>query len=79
MDSMVTTLRHERPLRSTEVARVLGVTKRTLQNWLKAGAIAEPERNPLTGYRLWSASDVEAIRQTMRERKESAPRKEPAR
>ena len=55
-------------LKSGEVAELLGVTKQTLLNWLRAGKILEPERNPVTGYRLWTVADVERVRQMLRER-----------
>ena len=56
-------------LKSQEVADVLGVTKRTLMNWLRTKRIEEPERNPVTRYRRWTAQDVERIRQTIAEKK----------
>ncbi len=54
--------------KSAEVAELLGVTKQTLLNWLKRGVITEPERNPTTGYRLWTEKDIEGIRRSLRER-----------
>jgi len=44
-----------------EVAKILGVTKKTLLNWLKAGKIPEPERNYENNYRVWTAEDIAAI------------------
>lgn len=44
-------------LRSNEVARLLGVTKRTLQLWVRNGRIPVPERSA-AGYYLWSAADL---------------------
>ena len=55
-------------LKSAEVAELIGVTKQTLLNWLRRGLITEPERNPATGYRLWTEKDVERIRRFLRER-----------
>jgi DNA-binding transcriptional MerR regulator len=55
-------------LRSEEVATVLGVTKRTLKNWLRAGKILEPQRDPNNNYRVWTLQDVETIRKIMEER-----------
>jgi len=60
--------RTEPYLKSQEVADVLGITKRTLMNWLRTNRIQEPERNQTTGYRRWTAQDVERIRQTIAER-----------
>ena len=55
-------------LKSAEVAELIGVTKQTLLNWLRRGLVTEPERNPATGYRLWTEKDVERIRRFLRER-----------
>jgi DNA-binding transcriptional MerR regulator len=55
-------------MKSQEVADVLGITKRTLMNWLRTEKIPEPERNEITRYRRWSAQDVERIRQIIAER-----------
>lgn len=54
-------------LKTGEVAELLGVTRQTVLNWLKRGTITEPERNPMTGYRLWTEKDVERVRRTLRE------------
>jgi DNA-binding transcriptional MerR regulator len=54
--------------KSAEVAELIGVTKQTLLNWLRQGLITEPERNPATGYRLWTEKDIEHIRRFLRER-----------
>jgi DNA-binding transcriptional MerR regulator len=55
-------------LRSAEVADILGVTKRTLKNWLRRAVIPEPERNPSNNYRRWTLDDVEAVRRFLKER-----------
>ena len=54
--------------KSGEVAELLGVTKQTLLNWLRRGLVTEPERNPVTRYRLWTEKDVERVRRMLRER-----------
>jgi DNA-binding transcriptional MerR regulator len=59
--------RSEPYLKSQEVADVLGITKRTLMNWLRTQKIQEPERNQVNHYRRWTAQDVERIRQTLAE------------
>ena len=59
--------RSEPYLRSQEVADVLGITKRTLMNWLRTQKIPEPERNQANQYRRWSTQDVERIRQIIAE------------
>jgi DNA-binding transcriptional MerR regulator len=61
-------VRIEPYLRSQEVADVLGITKRTLMNWLRAERIPEPERNQANRYRRWTPQDVDRIRQIIAER-----------
>ena len=61
-------VRAELYLNSQEVADVLGITKRTLMNWLKTQKIPEPERNQANHYRRWTAQDVERIRQFIAEK-----------
>ena len=60
--------RMEPYLRSQEVADILGITKRTLMNWLRTQKIPEPERNQMNRYRRWTAQDVDRIRQAIAER-----------
>ena len=48
-------------LTTLEAAHDLKVSKQTLLNWLYAGKIPEPPRNP-KGYRLWSESRVNLVK-----------------
>ena len=56
--------RSEKPdyLSSCRAARVLGVSKRTLLNWVNLGLVSKPEVNPTNGYLLWTTADIEAAR-----------------
>lgn len=54
-------------LTTARVARILGITKRTLHNWIKAGKVPAPEANPDNGYLQWTMSDVEVVRNTLME------------
>jgi len=56
-------------LKTSEVARILGVSTQTIYNWLREGTISEPERNPLTAYRRWTTKDVEMVRNAILERR----------
>jgi DNA-binding transcriptional MerR regulator len=59
----------ETPYLSTgQVAEILGITKKTLKNWLKDHLIPEPYRNPVNRYRRWTLQDVEGIRRILSER-----------
>jgi DNA-binding transcriptional MerR regulator len=55
-------------LSTGQVAEILGITKKTLKNWLKAELIPEPERNPMNRYRRWTLQDIESIRRILSER-----------
>ncbi|HUK15603.1 MAG TPA: MerR family transcriptional regulator [Bryobacteraceae bacterium] len=55
-------------LSTGQVAEILGVTKKTLKNWLKSQLIPEPDRNPVNRYRRWTLQDVEAIRRILNDR-----------
>jgi predicted DNA-binding transcriptional regulator AlpA len=52
-------------LTTAQVARLLGVTKKTLYRMLQDGRIPEPVRNPDNNYRLWIPQQIEAIRQEL--------------
>jgi DNA-binding transcriptional MerR regulator len=55
-------------LSTGQVAEILGITKKTLKNWLKSELIPEPERNPVNRYRRWTLNDIETIRRILHER-----------
>ena len=57
-------------LRTGQVAEILGITKKTLKNWLKAEFVPEPIRHPVNRYRRWTLQDIESIRRLLRERQE---------
>jgi len=48
-------------LKSSEVARTLGISRRTLALWVKEGRIPEPEKSP-AGYFLWTEADLLNVR-----------------
>lgn len=52
-------------LTTAQVARLLGVAKKTLYRMLQAGRIPEPMRNPDNNYRVWVPQQVEVIRQEL--------------
>lgn len=49
------------------VAKVLGISRQTLYNWLNEGRIPEPARHPLTNHMRWKAEDVQRIYLIMQE------------
>jgi DNA-binding transcriptional MerR regulator len=55
-------------LRTGQVAEILGITKKTLKNWLKAQFIPEPVRHPVNRYRRWTLQDVEFIGRILSDR-----------
>jgi DNA-binding transcriptional MerR regulator len=48
------------------VAQILGVSLNTVYRWLKQEKISEPLRDVDNNYRLWTAEDIERIRQEVR-------------
>jgi DNA-binding transcriptional MerR regulator len=45
-----------------QVAQLLGISKRTLQNWLRAQKI-EPPMKATNGYYLWSIANVQVAQE----------------
>jgi DNA-binding transcriptional MerR regulator len=52
-------------LKTRQVARILGVSLNTVYRWLKEERICEPLRSADNNYRLWTAEDIERIRQQL--------------
>lgn len=48
-------------LKTGEVAKLINVTKRTLQNWLELEKIPKPQKDS-SGYYMWSETEVRAAR-----------------
>lgn len=55
----------DRVYQSGQVAAILGISPRTLYRMLADGRIPEPMRNPENRYRLWTAVDVQNIREAL--------------
>jgi excisionase family DNA binding protein len=51
--------------RSAQVAKILGVSSRTLYRMLADGRIPEPMRNPENQYRVWTEVDLQTIREAL--------------
>lgn len=51
--------------RSSQVAKILGISSRTLYRMLADGRIPEPMRNPENQYRVWTEVDIQAIREVL--------------
>ena len=51
--------------RSAQVAKILGISSRTLYRMLADGRIAEPMRNPQNRYRVWTEVDLQQIREAL--------------
>lgn len=59
-------------LKSSEVARTLGISRRTLALWVKEGRIPEPEKST-AGYYLWAERDLQNCRGVVRRSPGPAP------
>ncbi|GIW60641.1 MAG: hypothetical protein KatS3mg087_1707 [Patescibacteria group bacterium] len=53
--------------KTQEVADILGISKKTLLNWLKSGKIPEPKRNSKNNYREWTVDDIALIQNIKKE------------
>jgi excisionase family DNA binding protein len=51
--------------RSAQVAKILGVSARTLYRMLADGRIVEPMRNSQNRYRVWTEVDLQQIREAL--------------
>jgi excisionase family DNA binding protein len=51
--------------RSSQVAKILGMSSRTLYRMLADGRIPEPMRNPENQYRVWTDVDLQSIREVL--------------
>lgn len=58
----------EPKLTTSEVARLLGISQRTLFRKLKDGTIPEPARNPDNRYRQWRPDEIPQIKELLKER-----------
>ena len=47
---------------SQEVARILGVTRRTLYNWEKTGKIPKTKRDKMSNYRIYTEKDLKKLK-----------------
>lgn len=57
-------MRRKRPndtLTTAQVARVLGVTTKTLYRMLKDGRVPEPRRDASNNYRIWQPNEVQQL------------------
>lgn len=52
-------------LTTAQVARILGITKKTLYRMLQDGRVPEPGRNQANNFRVWIPQQVESIRQEL--------------
>ncbi len=51
--------------RSAQVAKILGISPRTLYRMLADGRVPEPMRNEDNRYRLWTDVDLQTIREAL--------------
>lgn len=45
-----------------EVIKILGISRKTLYLWDAAGKIPRPKRDPISGYRYWTAEDLKKLK-----------------
>lgn len=52
-------------LKCHEVARILGVTRKTVHRYVERGILPAPVLNPSNGYGLWKPSDVDVAQRML--------------
>ncbi len=45
-----------------DLAKILGVTTRTIYNWEKAKKIPKPKRDPMSRYRIYTEQDIKKLK-----------------
>lgn len=48
--------------RINDVADILGVNKRTLHSWERAGKIPKPRRDRMSNYRIYTEEDLKKLK-----------------
>ena len=59
-------------LRISEAAEYLGVSSKTLRNWVNAGKIMA-HRHPVNGYRLFRQQDLDELLKQVQQPEKKAP------
>jgi predicted site-specific integrase-resolvase len=59
-------------LTTPEVSEMFGVTRVTLNRWIKEGKIPEPARDPETGWPVWQQPELDALGRALKARKRRA-------
>jgi DNA-binding transcriptional MerR regulator len=49
-----------------QAADAVGITRATLQDWIKKGKFEPPELQPIGNARVWTRSDIARLRKTKR-------------
>jgi hypothetical protein len=49
--------------RTTEVCRMVGISRNTLFRWLKEGSVTEVEHRDYRGWRLFTQSQIDALKE----------------
>lgn len=53
--------------RTTEVCRIVGISRNTLFRWLKDGSVTEVEHRDYRGWRLFTQAQVDAMKKRTRQ------------
>ena len=46
-----------------DIIKILGICRRTYYNWEKDGKIPKPKREPMSGFRYWTETDLKRLKQ----------------
>jgi predicted site-specific integrase-resolvase len=53
--------------RTSEVCRIVGISRNTLFRWLKEGAVTEVEHRDYRGWRLFTQAQLDAMKEKTRQ------------
>jgi phage antirepressor YoqD-like protein len=64
---MPITINGQKYYRTTEVCRIVGISRNTLFRWLKEGNVTEVEHRDYRGWRLFTQVQVDAMKEKIRQ------------
>jgi phage antirepressor YoqD-like protein len=62
VNEMPVTINSQKYYRTTEVCRIVGISRNTLFRWLKDGNVTEVEHRDYRGWRLFTQAQVDAMK-----------------
>lgn len=48
--------------KAPEVQKILGISRKTLYNWICSGKIPKPRRDPMSFHRVWDEKELKELK-----------------